>query len=357
MPKPTKICYIIPEYNKDVQGHFYHHYELLKELSKKLDIFLIAETGNKKEKAEIKNIHIQKFKFLPLRIIESLILILKARKRGYNIFYTHYSYIGAINAAIVSKLFKGTSYYWNCAMNWLFRQKTGKRIGYILSLKWSDYLVTGSKKMKEEYASHYKLKKEKIKILPNWINLERFEPSSKKEITNKILFIHWLSKRKGADMIIPIIIKLKDLIDDFQITVIGEGPYKNSLEQEIKEKNLEKYIKIIGGVPNKEISEYYDQNDILIMPSMEEGFPRVLLEAMAKQIPYVAFNVGAVNEISPGPARKLLVKPGDIDKFAYNIETILTNKELYKEFKKSEKEQVKKYDIKKVAEKFIRKIK
>jgi len=289
-------------------------------------------------------------------MLESFLAILKARFLGYKIFYTHYCYIGGINAAIISKLFGGKSYYWNCAMNWLFRQRTLPGWGYKLSMKLSHCLVTGSREMKKGYIEHYNLKSERIKIMPNWVNLNRFK-SAKNQITKSksrtILFIHWLSKRKGADMIVPIMNNLKLRIKNLKLVVIGEGPYKDKLLEEIKENRLEEFIEILGGIPHKQITDYYSMANIFLMPSMEEGFPRVLLEAMASGIPYVASDVGAVREISPEAAQKFLVKPGDVEMFVNKIETLLSDKKVYDKFRKEELKKVKEYSLEKIIDKFI----
>ena len=355
MQNSIKICYILPEYNEETDTHFYHHYEFIKELSKKTDVFLIAEKGNIKNVGHTMSyIMVQKFKFLPLRFLESFFLILKARRKGYKIFYTHYCYISGINAAIVSRLFGGKSYYWNCAMNWLFKQKTLQGLAYRLCLRWSHYLVTGSEEMKRGYSGHYNLPLNKIKVMPNWINPNRFKSQKLKvKSQNTILFVHWLSKRKGADMIIPIANQLsKILTTKYKLLIVGDGPCKEQLLQEIKDNNLENYIEVLGAIPNKNLPEYYAKADLFIMPSMEEGFPRVLLEAMASGIPYVATDVGAVREISPEIAQRFLVKPGDPEKFAQKIEILINDEKIYNEFKEEELKKIKEYSLDKVINKF-----
>ena len=135
--------------------------------------------------------------------------------------------------------------------------------------------------------------------------------------------------------------------------VIGEGPYKNKLIDEIKDNGLEKQINVLGMVPNKEIADYYNRTDVLIMPSMEEGFPRVLLEAMASGIPYVASDVGAVREISPEIAQRFLVKAGDTEMFAHKIENLILDEELYLNFRKDGLEKVKEFSLDNAINKFI----
>ena len=367
MRKPIKICYILPDYNSKTDSHFFHLYEFLEKVSKKLEIFLIVERSNKEDIGSampgIKNIYVQKFKFIPFRFIESFIVVLIARMKGYKNFYTHYCYIGGVNAAIISRIFGGKSYYWNCAMNWLFKKKDSSKIGYKLSLKLSHYLVTGSEGMKQGYIEHYHLSPERVKIMPNWINLERFKsensPSQKGEVSPRaekfktLLFVHWLSKRKGADMIVPIMNNLKFKIKNLKLLVVGDGPYKEQLLKEIKDNNLEDYIEIVGVVPNKDLPQYYAQSDIFIMPSMEEGFPHVLLETMAIGVPYVASDVGAVREMSPEIAQRFLVKPHDVEMFAHKIETLLSDEKTYNDFRKEELEKVKEYSLDRVIKKFI----
>ncbi len=70
-------------------------------------------------------------------------------------------------------------------------------------------------------------------------------------------------------------------------------------------------------------------------------------------VPYVAFNVGAVREMSPEIAKRFLVKSGDIEKFTHKLEILLTDKKIYNQFKKQELEKVKEYSLEKIAKKFI----
>jgi glycosyltransferase involved in cell wall biosynthesis len=366
MQERIKLCYILPEYNENNVSHFYHLYEFIEKLSEKMDVFVVAERSKSKEIKLGSGFYIQRFKFLPLRFLENFILIFKLRKRGYKNFYTHYCYISAVNAGIVTRILGGRSYYWNCAMNWLFKPRTLSKLGISLSLKLSHFLITGGETMKDGYAKHYNLRPEKIIVMPNKINLERFsrqetrlparQAKDKTQETKTILFVHWLSKRKGADVLVPIVkhlIGFEHLTFNFKLIVVGDGPYREQLLGEIKENNLENYIEFIGFVPNKDIVEYYKKADLFILPSMEEGFPMSLLEPMAMGVPYVAFDIGAIRELSPETAQRFLVKSGDVELFAHKIESLLSEPETYKSFQKEELEKVKEYSMDVVMDKFI----
>lgn len=351
-----KLCYILPEYSENTSDHFYHLYELLKEASQRLDIFLIIEKSDIKDIKLGNKFYIQKFRFAPLRFLESFFAILRARILGYKNFYTHYCYIGGINAGIISRLFGGKSYYWHCEMIWEFKQKFFSKLGFNLGLKLSHFLVTGSESLKREYAKHYGLKLENIKIMPNWINLRRFQirdTSYKMRNTKNILFVHWLSQRKGAHLLAPIISNLKSQISNLKLLIIGDGPYKEKLLQEIKENKLENFVQVLGKIPHKELINYYSQADVFILPSFQEGFPRVLIEAMAMGIPYVASDVGAVREISPKIAQDFLVERGDVKEFAEKIKILLLDRAICDTFKEEELERIKEYSLERAVERFI----
>ncbi len=353
-----KLCYIFPEYNEKTSDHFYHHYEFLNELSRKLDIFLIIEKSSSRKigLGNFKKIYIQRFKFTPLRFLESFFVVLWARILGYKNLYTHYCYIGGINAAIIARLFGGKSYYWHCEMIWEFKQSFFSKIGFNLSLKLSHFLVTGSEKVKEGYAKHYKLEPSRIKVMPNWINLNRFKSQKSQpeagppwaEKLKTLLFVHWLAERKGAHLLVPII-----KLIDAKFIVIGEGPLKERILQEIKENNLENQIQLLDKIPNKELMKYYETADIFILPSLQEGFPHVLLEAMASGIPYVAFDVGAVREISSKTAQDFIVERGNINQFAEKIKILLANQAIYNQFREEELKKVQNYSLEKAIDNFI----
>ena len=83
------------------------------------------------------------------------------------------------------------------------------------------------------------------------------------------------------------------------LAICRHGDYSNELNKKIVEYNLENYLFNLGEVANKDIAKYYQISDLFLMPSRGEGFPRVLLEAMASGCPSIAFNVGGVSEILP----------------------------------------------------------
>ena len=280
-----KICFIIPEYNPVTPTHFKYIYELLNAIQRDFDIFLVAERGSgRPDFIDKKNFYMQKFRFAPLRILENLLLFIRLRLMGYKNFYIHYSFLSAFNTSIIARISGGRTFYWNCGLPWLYKRNPVRETFELLTYKLITYLVTGTEGLKKEYSRHYFLSLSKIKVLPNWIDLNNFKTNCavsekiRKEIDpsgqNKILlFVHRLSKRKGAHYLPEIISGLKN--ENVILAVIGDGPEREMLESKVKSQKSK--VKFFGWVPNEKIQDYFGAADIFIMPSEEEGFPHVLL--------------------------------------------------------------------------------
>lgn len=344
-----KLVFLIPEYNPKTPTHFAHLYDFISELRRTADIFLVIEKGGKPEDFKDR-VSLQKFQFLPLRYLENFLILMSARLKGYKNFYIHYSFVSAFNASLLAKIFGGKVFYWNCGLPWNY-QKGSRVVFEKLVYKMINFLVTGTEGMKREYARHYKIPLEKIKVMPNWINLENIKnlvsPLGGTGRQKVILFAHRLSRRKGAQFLPDILEKLKD--ENIVLIIIGGGPEEIVLKLKIKNLKLSERVRFLGWVPNEEIYRYYAAADVFIMPSEEEGFPRVLLEAMAMEVPFVSSDVGGVKEIIPPEFLNYVVEIGDVDRFSQKIKELLNlPQEKLEELKSIEKNWVQKYDISKV---------
>ena len=104
--------------------------------------------------------------------------------------------------------------------------------------------------------------------------------------------------------------------------VVGEGNLRRRLERLIASKNLQKYFKLVG---HKELASHYLRGfDIFVLPSRKEGFPFVLLEAMAAGLPIVATDVGG-NKEAVGDAA-VVIPPDNPKVLATTIEKLIFSK-------------------------------
>lgn len=104
--------------------------------------------------------------------------------------------------------------------------------------------------------------------------------------------------------------------------LIGDGPLKAKVEAEVKKMDLEQNISFFGFVNNP--MDFINNADILVLPSIIEGLPGVLLEAMYCKTPIVAYDVGGISEIL-GSETGSLIEKDDEEEFAKAISSTLTN--------------------------------
>lgn len=360
----TKLCFILPEYNKNTPTHFNYLYDFIKIISNNFDVFLIVEKGGRPNfDLGCRRMQAVWFKLILLRAAEIKLRLLYARLLGYKDFYIHYSFLSVFTASLIVKIFGGRTFYWNCGLPWNYKRGFLRERFERLVYKMISFLVTGTENLKKEYAKNYHLPLEKIKVMPNWIDVESVKRQvssvKKDDIKNKvgigkdqrvILFVHRLSKRKGAHYLPEIINKLKD--ERMVFLIIGDGPEREDVEFRIKNYELSDKARFLGWVPQNEIQDYFSIADVFIMPSEEEGFPHVLLEAMAVGTPFVAFDVGGVKEITPPEIQYFVVPSGNINSFIDKIKELLKGGSNCLRLGMIEKNWVGRFDIVKVAEQF-----
>lgn len=349
--KKIKLCYAINEYNKKTDTHYKAIYELLEESIEYMDIFLILERKCSPLDISVKRYYVSKFDFIPLKFIEIFLITIYARILGYNRFYSHYTMISRLTFGIVTRISFAKSYHWHCGiMRFFWKNKINSFADFKnklliewpekLSWKLSHYLVTGNNSMKKIYHDDYDVPLKKIKILPNWVDVERFDKNNynKKDIKNKLkitndkkvlLFVHRIVERKGAHYIVPIMKNILKKKEESVLLVAGDGPYIDTLKKDIEDNGLENNIILLGKVPNLDLPQYFSISDLFIMPSEEEGFPRVLVESLAMGVPYVASDIGGVKEITPTFLRHNIVEVGDVKKFSHKVINELKKESLF----------------------------
>lgn len=334
---PEGLVYLLPTYDPDSAEHFYHLYDFLRGLQDQIPLTVVVERmpGPAQPEAGLRLVRVHA-RPPAVRLCEELFLFFCARLRGVRKFYVHYSYTGAIAASLVVRVFGGECFYWNCGLYRAFASGRGtplrERLVHAwqvrlleLSLRLCTWLVTGSPRMAEYYARGAHLPMGKIQLLPNFVQAGRFQSVGREEARRKLglapsqpvfLFLHRISLRKGAGYLPQLAEQLSGQLKSFTFLVAGEGPYLPELRARVLERQLSDYFDFRGWVPNREVPVLFRAADVYLMPSQEEGFPHVLLEAMAAGCPFVAFDVGGVRDVVSPEQLPSIVVPGDLDRFA-----------------------------------------
>ena len=170
-------------------------------------------------------------------------------------------------------------------------------------------------------------KKEEISIREKW-NI-----SESKKIC---VSIQRIEPRKGLQYLIYAITILSKNNEDITFIIGGKGPELERLKKLIKKYKLQDQVILAGFIPDEELSSYYEQADLFVLPSLYEGFGLVYLEALKEGTPIVTTKCGGPEDIITKD-NGLLVPTKDYKKLAEAIETAL-NKNWDKEKIKKDSE-------------------
>lgn len=133
--------------------------------------------------------------------------------------------------------------------------------------------------------------KYKIDIIENGVDNQFFVPGQKVQRDEiQILFVSRLIEGKGLQFVIPHLKEVQEKVFDYckksiKLIIVGEGPYRDDLEQLVKNAGMEALVSFEGRKDKQQVREYYCSADMFILPSLSEGMPNVVLEAMASGLP------------------------------------------------------------------------
>ena len=175
------------------------------------------------------------------------------------------------------------------------------------------------------------IKASKRRVLSNGINLSMFTPSQdRNSLKQKLGFTAYerhlvmvanLVELKQHKLLIA---ALKEC-DEISLSIVGDGPLSNELSAQVKMLNLQQRVKFHGRLEQEDVVSIVQASDALCLCSSREGWPNVLLEAMACGTPVVATNVGGVSEIVKPESGGVLVKEQTASSIAEGIKSLFAN--------------------------------
>jgi glycosyltransferase involved in cell wall biosynthesis len=147
---------------------------------------------------------------------------------------------------------------------------------------------------------------------------------------NGLVFVGRLTWRKGVHVLIKALSLISADVGNLKLTIIGprNAEYAMQVERLININGLNDFVQIQGVISEQEKISLIAKNKLLVLPSLKDYTPNVLLEAQALGIPVVASNVGAVPELLLDGETGLLVTPDDSAKLAEALRSLLLNDEL-----------------------------
>ncbi len=174
---------------------------------------------------------------------------------------------------------------------------------------------------------------EKIKRITNFIDTGIFhpvDPEEKKRIkvslgfdSDEVLvtFSGRFVRRKGIDYLLQAWKKIVGEFGSARLLLLGEGPLLEEMERMAEDLGITDKVVFYGHVNN--VVDFLHATDIFVLPSLQEGMPNSLLEAMACGLPVVATRIGGVVDIIDDERDGILVEPGDSGGLAEGIARLL----------------------------------
>lgn len=197
----------------------------------------------------------------------------------------------------------------------------------------ADRVIVTSEHSRRVATVAYGLESEGVGVVPEGLDLEGwsgFQREGRPEgASPSIVSVARQYRRKNTAVLIRAMALVRKAIPAVRLTVLGDGPELARLRTLVGSLNLGDTVEMVGSVPGeREVRDQLARADVFCLPSRQEGFGIVFLEAMAAGLPIVAADCGAVPETAPHGEVSILVAPDDVEGLAAALVELLTNLEL-----------------------------
>lgn len=227
------------------------------------------------------------------------------------------------------------------------RPKLHRRLINRILVRWSDRIVAVSEAIARDIVRFDRVRLEKIKVIPNGVVLEDFSINLDKVNARKefgfpdngfiIGSVGRLTPQKGHEYLIRAVTGMKNLI----IAIAGDGPLKEKLSGLAKELGVKCFF--TGTIPQERIPFFLKSLDLFCFPSLWEGMPSALIEAMAAGVPIIASDIKPNADVLMDSG--ILFKPGDVSALRNSISRLSSSNSLRENLSRSALEQAQRFSI------------
>ncbi|MBZ0159117.1 glycosyltransferase family 4 protein [Candidatus Methylomirabilis sp.] len=375
-----KLTYILNNYSAKDASHFNHVPALLEALAMRgLEITLVIEKADFIPTFSSVNISV-----IPLkhrhglsRLLELFRVIIHLIHRGFMRTYVRTAAPPALIAALTHRIFGGKVFLWqsgttieyDAAQPMSLKKLKWYLVSHIpntLARRFVHYFVTGPAYMVDYYSRVGGVKRGKIRLLYNDIDIDRFVPKPDRSVQKAaflkahglkpdilvLLLVHRLSPVRRTRLYFPFCLthlRNMGLLNRVAVVIVGIGPELPFIQAQVQSQGLAERCLFLGSVPNREIQRVYAVADIFLHPTYNEGFPRVVLEAMAAGLPIVSTDAGGTRELMGDIQSSLIVSRGDPLAFAVCLEKMIKDSLLRELLAKENQKHVERFSTMKIA--------
>lgn len=188
-----------------------------------------------------------------------------------------------------------------------------KHVELIISVSWASLM---------DLTSLFPFVKSRSIVIPVGVEDTFFSDRKTKSYKDGKIILHIgsFTREKNHEGLIQIFQILAENDKDLDLHLVGSGPLLERIKKKVKDLGLKNQVKFLSEKNNTR--EFYQNADVLVLPSFVEGLPGVVIEAMASGLPVIAYNVGGISEVLT-PETGYLVSPGNEVEFARQIDLVL----------------------------------
>ncbi|MFL6246940.1 MAG: glycosyltransferase family 4 protein [Thermoanaerobaculia bacterium] len=181
--------------------------------------------------------------------------------------------------------------------------------------RWSSAVIMVSDALRQTYLASGGLRAEKLRVVHNGIEVERFHRDRAETGDARIaVTVSVLRPAKGIEVLLDAV----RLLPEVQFVIVGDGPMR-------EEWQASSPVNVQWTGFRRDVDAILAGCDLFVHPSLDDAFPTVLLEAMAAGLPVVASRVGGIPEIVEDGVTGRLVPPGDAQQLAAAIREVMGN--------------------------------
>lgn len=198
-----------------------------------------------------------------------------------------------------------------------------------LTCKACDEVICQSELGRRDLLSLFAVEPGKVTVVPNWIDTTKFYPASsprpQDSVVIELAYVGWLDPVKGLDYLIDAMGLLAQTRTDFRLTLYGGGISHEPLTARVDELGVAQRIHFAGWIPADEVRDALVASDIFVFPSLQEGMPNSLLQAMACGLPVIATHITSIPELVEPGRNGILVPPKDAAAIAAALGELMDN--------------------------------
>ena len=228
----------------------------------------------------------------------------------------------------------------------------------LIKLVWkeADFVVTNSKGLTE--LAKKTASEQKFLQIINGVDTTFYQPGKRSEDDCRkefrILLASRLSQRKGFNYAIDAFAQLEKKYSQVRMIIAGgDGDAGEELRKQVKRLNLEEKVKFSGAYLKENSAKIYQEADVFLMPSLNEGMSNNLLEAMAGGLPVLMTPTGGAEELVVDGQNGYLIKMKDVNSIVEKLENLLNNPTKCKEMGRNSRRLAEKLSWRSVADQYV----